>query len=1519
MTAMRSVPALLSATLLLLAEAAGASPLFEDRATNLWIGTPEGQQLIPLTANRWLDGYLESGQPVQALVAPDQALVNGLPFSSQPMQANQPAVSVIGLGEPVATVGGGPVSRPPLRVWPESGRYSSTLAVEIGLSPAQFDAPSVALRIRRNAGPGREIVFCARSRPAGCVEPVALREGYRGLREALAVNAVTDYEIEARRANGSVIASLSRRYEISGTDPRRDSDGDGIPDILEEILGLDAFRDDLQQDRDGDGWSDFDEWLRCPAYDAEMRCPALDDPDARPVDTDGDGWSDFDETLRGTRAEARYTLGSLALAPREGETPASAAYQDRQLRFFERPAARRLYEREYRLDAVPLRPRAGVRGRYVHAAAQSLFGDKLEPLDHRIDAALLQEAGLAERDLAPSRLRSSAEAKLLAEAYPITRLPAAEGLMLEAWQRQAGQIPEPGVHIQASKRALPPLADLTLHDFLALQDPVWTDVAGFREALVAWLEQNLTVDTDAALSADSTRVGLALEQVFSEEARLNAAASPVVFNDSLTPVKRAWLPRMLDTLDAEAAPRGGLQRLLEQLALALRPMGALMDVAEFIDEQTAPDAVPVGRYSDIWLAGRWNDSGAGLPENCVLPDVLFETLNGNAAAAAAAGCPAFVSQSARAQQFAADRARRFALRSLLLLDAPALLSDPSLRDPDADSDGDGLSNAAELEQRPVRFASRPDRTDSDGDGRPDAADPCPLDRLETCLGAVIPPQLDLPSMVTVQRGGPGGVAAIPVGLSRPAAAPVEIRYEAVTLADDSAQAGVDYEPVAGVLLLRAGVQLELVSIPVLAGGGSGERRFSFRITEVSGALVSDPLPRVRVRILETAAERPPPEARILAPDEIEAGATDCLDGRGSLDPLGEGLAYVWQQTAGPDSGLMFADTPQACFTAPPDSGGLTLGYTLTVTDGEGREATATVSITVVAPLANRAPELRDGALQFEVRRGDNLLIPRTAIRDAAVDPDGDALTAGEVVGAPEGGVIREDADAVLFRPYRGLIPISPEAQRVVRQEIAGVQGRVVLSLVEGVNAGRELWRYDADTDAAPRRLAVVEDVIAAEGSDVYYTTVEDGLNEFGGTVFSLQRRSLADEAVVDDLGRYPTLQRLQQQVRLDPRNGDLYFCDAPQDFSDGEWTRLPGDGGSPQAQALACFANSSGGGARGPEAVAFAQGYCFVEGDSGTQLYCAQSGAQPQPLQLIQSFQGRVTDLLVLDGTLFGSELKIIEVDGSRTRFWAMLSSQPPEGPSATFEGLTLVEGESRVRGRSVLVPLESEPAFDARELQIYRWDEAISTPLAISQPMPRGDFRSGRGGFAVDNDGRLYWFRVTPNPPSGAFSFHGVGLAVLDPDDYQPAAGGTPAQLADFVELRLFFSGAQAQASSTRISYDGKHILLSLAGVGGVPQCTLQRVGTTPPFEDEELARGLECFQPAPRVLRPELLNPLLIVPEAGRFDGLPLLPTFVESEEGGGQQELPVTVMRVRVRDPDQAFVDVPIEITVLPEAAP
>ena len=1493
---------------------AAASPLFEDRNPNVWLVEPETQALIPLTAGRWLESYFDNGQPIQPLVSDQQALVNGLPMSLQPMQVGQPAISIAGLGEASGRIGDGPVGRPLMQVWPASGEFTQTIAVEIGIDPAEFGKrPLLPLRIERSDRAVRIVPLCGTA-TTGCQPALTLQDGSRGLRDFIVANGTVDVVVSLLNAQNQPLVTERRRYGLLADDPQRDSDGDGIPDLIEAAIGLDPTRADFDQDRDGDGWSDFDEWLRCPvAYAADDSCPAVDDENLSPIDTDQDGWSDLDEQWRGTRDnDPEPQLSAI-----EGEARRLA----QRLRFKDYPNARRLYEREYRFRELRVQPRTGTEGASLsNATAHLPDGKWVWQLEDRLSQEEVLAAGLSPGQLVPTRLRDTADDLLKQQRLPITRVPAGDGVVVDAWQPV-------GAHIQTYKRVLPPLPDADLHAFLATE-PRWVTVADFRNAYIDWLRAELvvTVPDDAALNMASTRTALALERLLTDEARLVEAPAPIVFNSSVPARRRAWLNGFLDVLNTSAAPQSGLERLITQLDIGLAPDGLLSDIGQFIDTQTAPGNVPDGLYADLWLAQRFDDSSPTLLPDCTVTLERLALLQEDPEAYAEflSLCPEFRTEDELYEQEILDLTRRFGLRAVLLFDIDVLAADRSLLDPDADSDGDGASNFIELARLPLRQASNPTLVDSDGDGVPDGNDPCPNDPLDACIGPLFAPRLMAVSDVTVREDTPGGVAAVVLFLDRPGSVAALIGYETWIAHDDTATPGADFGAISGTLRIAPGSTRGVVAVPIVFDTLPEDlETFTLRLTPLSGVIGEARDVRISIVDVESGAINDPPTAVAQVPASVDSGEVISLNGTTSVDPLGNGLTYRWEQTTGPLGELMDAQNAVAAFRAPVVSDDVIVQLRLTVEDSLGRSSStvATVSVNAAVVIENRPPELIGEGLEYAVALGETLFVPKTAIRDAAVDPDGDLLSVGAVEVAPIGGVLRDDDEALVFRPFRGMVPITPPGQRVIRSVVAGAASDKVLSLVDG-DLGSEVWLYDAVSDAAPIFVAKASDLIARAGSSVFYITVDDGLDDEGFTQQRLQRLRADNLSVgAEPLGVLPNYLSLRQGVRLDPRNGDLYYCGAEQSFSVGTWLRLPGNGQVLQDQGHGCFAGSSGGNG-GPEVVAFSQGYCFIESGSTFQqtLYCAQEGAGT-PLKALNTFSGRITDMVVLSGpeTLFGSQLKLIEADGSTVRFWGLIGPQAADGPDATFNDISPIEGQTVARGAVAYVPMQSDEFSDNRQMQLYRWNAFISTPFPISQPVFRGDFRSGPGGFTVDDEGRIYWYRVNANPPGGPFELFGAQLEVLNPAHYQPAQGGNPVQLTTFSVVGQYLVGAQAQTGSTGLVYDGRNIVLNIASVGGVPSCQLIRVPVTPPGVSDEVDSNLSCFEGPPRLLRTDLLDPLLVFNKAidnadalVRFDGPALISPL--SDEPSAE-----TGFAVPVRDPDGAFVNVPVRINVTREVTP
>ncbi|MFH0342668.1 MAG: PKD domain-containing protein, partial [Chromatiales bacterium] len=127
-----------------------------------------------------------------------------------------------------------------------------------------------------------------------------------------------------------------------------------------------------------------------------------------------------------------------------------------------------------------------------------------------------------------------------------------------------------------------------------------------------------------------------------------------------------------------------------------------------------------------------------------------------------------------------------------------------------------------------------------------------------------------------------------------------------------------------------------------------------------------------------------PEAQAGADRSVNGGASVQLDGRGSRDPDGVIERYLWQQTAGTLVILSGAATAIPSFTAPVLTATSTLGFTLTVTDDKGEEASDSVTVTV----RGNAPPLADAGPDQRLRGGEPVILDGSASRD----PDGTIRT-----------------------------------------------------------------------------------------------------------------------------------------------------------------------------------------------------------------------------------------------------------------------------------------------------------------------------------------------------------------------------------------------------------------------------------------------------------------------------------------------------------------------------------------------
>lgn len=281
-----------------------ASPLFDATTANLWLLDEQTGTLVGYNYGYWLDGFLDpQAAPVFNLAASQVALVNGLPNSSLAMTSGQPAISIVGLDIATYNISDGEQGFPDLAMQPAEGVYQQTVVVQLRLNATVFENQSRLLAWTVNSGEEQTYLLDKDS----AEQSGKLQDGYFTHNIALARNGTYVFNAQLRpsASDNTILASLIQTYTLNvpADDLRRDSDGDGIPDVIEVEIGLDPLTNDIGKDSDGDGWSDFDEWLRRFCLDDNnnpIEGTECLNVDGNPLDSDSDTWSDFDEKLRGT-------------------------------------------------------------------------------------------------------------------------------------------------------------------------------------------------------------------------------------------------------------------------------------------------------------------------------------------------------------------------------------------------------------------------------------------------------------------------------------------------------------------------------------------------------------------------------------------------------------------------------------------------------------------------------------------------------------------------------------------------------------------------------------------------------------------------------------------------------------------------------------------------------------------------------------------------------------------------------------------------------------------------------------------------------------------------------------------------------------------------------------------------------------------------------------------------------------------------------------------------------------------
>ena len=263
----------------------------------------------------------------------------------------------------------------------------------------------------------------------------------------------------AYRLNNQDTKSAS--FYLTNSDVKRDSDGDGIPDIVEIELGMNP----LSEFSTDDGWNSFDILLR----------------NSDVSDSDGDGWSDFDETtLRGTDPDNNLS----------------------------KPTASSLYGVEYNVTSSAVEDtgalKVGGKGdnpiyrvSFVNVNSKALYDSR-----KLLDINLSEE----EYNVAISPVTNALlSARLAAGSIPLVRMPATTPIIQRVRSSDAN-------NSWVAKAFIPSSSELSVEAYYNVfreSEVTEVDAESFLSGYLEYLKANLIVDKTLTLTNDtSTQVGV---------------------------------------------------------------------------------------------------------------------------------------------------------------------------------------------------------------------------------------------------------------------------------------------------------------------------------------------------------------------------------------------------------------------------------------------------------------------------------------------------------------------------------------------------------------------------------------------------------------------------------------------------------------------------------------------------------------------------------------------------------------------------------------------------------------------------------------------------------------------------------------------------------------------------------------------------------------------------------------------------------------------------------------------------
>ncbi|SIS51336.1 hypothetical protein SAMN05421686_102140 [Thalassolituus maritimus] len=1003
-----------------------AASLFDDAYNSYWVINEDTGEITGYSSGDWEERYRNA---LYVPAANEQVLVNSLAASSTPMSAPlaspQPLISVIGLQEINVDS-----STAELNISPTSGSYDQTVRVVMAAGSTS-SADQLQWRVNGGAWQSVDIDTENRSATATFIE-----------------NGAYTLNVELLQG-GTLLSSAQMLYTVASDHPlgkQRDSDNDGIPDIVEAELGLNALSEDADVDRDGDGWSDIDTYIRCGVVtQAEIdtqpeadRCTALNDDDK-------DGWSNFDEELRGTRIDDP----EAALSSAYGAVGSPAYYQEQQ-RYRQYPAARRLYEREYFIQ------QADVPALLLDLQATTFSGDPIWNVSDLISTEDLTNAGLSISDIEPELIADTVAFVMGGTQIPEFRAPAASGVFLRG---------ESVSSLRTSMTYLPPVGDASFVEFSEDPDAAgdWTSASEWRDNLVKWLGKELVIAGSPGLHESTTLSLLMLEQALRDEADERAESRLLELGNRERPAP--WLDDWLSEHRARfpvTAPESFSGTCLfrgdtfytggstEGCEISVTPFAKLiLSVQSSLEGALASDSTTVQQWiTDIpvtdepyaipgnapatlavsdWVSEQLKSGYTTRLTGCYISDYELGLLQEDAEGLAAfeERCPEYYTDSDLYNEQLVELNMRQRLRLALLPNGLRELSiDTSLGEFGADSDADGLSNWDELTLFSTTNMPLPWDADSDTDGLDDVNDQCPADTSNTCYGDQRSNTIALETSETqvFQRLIGDSSAIVAVQLQRPALADVCVVYE-LTTAEGTPELNET-----GEVCFRAGQSIALISVMLPDDGSNEAATLQIALTDIndtgdSGLYeLGNELHQELAFEPAEAAERPTAIAAISEPNADERSTVQ-LQGGDSTAADGNALTYQWQQIAGPDAAITSASDANSELVLPEVLENTDLGFRLTVTDSQGATASADVSVTVL-PVED-APE-QTAVPTYILTADAELILTPEQLKAYLREPDGDPITLGELTGLPGGmNVRRESGNYVLSLTAGGGIEALP--------------------------------------------------------------------------------------------------------------------------------------------------------------------------------------------------------------------------------------------------------------------------------------------------------------------------------------------------------------------------------------------------------------------------------------------------------------------------------------------------------------